>query len=123
MIEHHDVIYWPNLATIFCSDKISDQRDIDAVRIQLAEMLIHQATSLQKHRTYQICSPNLKVVNNEGDSGDRWKSLEKGEYHEIICSDYTQEFPEWCLWPALQRTQFCYSPEADYDPNFEPTEE
>ncbi len=73
MIEHRDVVYWPNLTTVFYSDKISSQSDIDAIKLQLAEMLIHQATMLQKHRTYQICSPlaNLKVANDKGDSGDR----------------------------------------------------
>ena len=120
MIEHCDVIYWPNLTTVFCSDKYFNQGDIDMIRTRLAKMLIHQATNLQKHRTYQICNPNLEFLNSEGDSGEQWRSLEKGEFHEIICSDYAPEVPEWCSWPPLQRTEFYYSPEADFDPSTQP---
>ncbi|KJA21034.1 hypothetical protein HYPSUDRAFT_42420 [Hypholoma sublateritium FD-334 SS-4] len=124
VLEHGDVVYWPNLTIAFCSDKMAGRSDIDAIRTRLAEMLIHQATKLQKHCTYQICNPNLNVVNDEEwDFGGRWKSIQKGEFYEIICSDNTQEVPEWCSWPPQLRTEFYYSPEADLDPDFEITDD
>ncbi len=104
MIEHRDVIYWPNLTTVFCSDKYSNQSDIDEAKIRLAKMLIHQATNLQKHRTYHLCGPNFQIWNSEGDSGEWGILLEKGEFHKIICSDYTAEVSEWRSWPPLQST-------------------
>ncbi|KJA21035.1 hypothetical protein HYPSUDRAFT_756991 [Hypholoma sublateritium FD-334 SS-4] len=123
ILEHGDVTYWPNLTTVFYSDKMLSQEDINIIRTRIAEMLKHQATTKpQKHCTYQICNSHLNVLNaEEGDSRDRWKSLQTGEFYDIICSGNVQEVPEWCSWPSELSTEFYYSSEEDFDPDFSTT--
>ncbi len=120
MLEHQDVIYWPNLTEVFYCDLTLDEEDIKSARTQLAEMLISQSTArkLKVHCTYHVRSPYLDVLLHD-EFDDRWESLQKGKFHEVICSDATEEVPEWSSWPRHLSEDFYYSPEADFDQHSE----